>query len=205
AFAELAEYQRHFAARQAGLLIDVLTRGLGYRGIYLAGVDDLDTASEILAMAEELQSRDWRDSCAEYREADGTRPLRAGPPGGFCLFAEGEGGLLTDGPFEVADRAGYASGPEPSPGCPKGLANGPCAGADVKGMCEVHADRRCHWGRVLEAALASAGAAELMALELPPPVPPESASPWRDRGPGPLPVRLDIGSPEGAMPTGSGT
>ncbi|MFH1569197.1 MAG: dihydropteroate synthase, partial [Gemmatimonadota bacterium] len=46
AFAELAEYQRHFAARQAGLLIDVLTRGLGYRGIYLAGVDDLDTASE---------------------------------------------------------------------------------------------------------------------------------------------------------------
>ncbi|MEW6751497.1 MAG: methylenetetrahydrofolate reductase C-terminal domain-containing protein [Candidatus Latescibacterota bacterium] len=106
-FTELAEYQRRLAVRRAALLADILVRGLGYRGIELAGVPDVETALEILEGAHGLESHTWRDSLEEYRDGDGKRRMDLSRKGGFYLFPEGEDGLLADGPLQGADRAAY--------------------------------------------------------------------------------------------------
>ncbi|MBT6149343.1 MAG: dihydropteroate synthase, partial [Gemmatimonadetes bacterium] len=57
--------------------------------------------------------------------------------------------------------------PEPTSGCAKRLLNGPCAGAALDGGCEVIPERRCYWGRVIEATLADGQMDGLFALQPP--------------------------------------
>jgi len=106
-FTELAETQREFSLRQAALLVDILVRGFDYRGIDLAGVEELETANEIVERYRQLGSQDWRESLAEFQQTDGTRPLQGGPEDAFYLFPEGDDGLLVDGPFQQGDRSAY--------------------------------------------------------------------------------------------------
>ena len=106
-FVEMMAWQNRMSRRQAALLADILVRGLGYRGVDLAGASDVDEALEILEMIEELKSRDWRENYEEYREGTGKRKARFAPKGGFYLFPEGGDGLLADGPFQQAGRGDY--------------------------------------------------------------------------------------------------
>ncbi|MDP7343890.1 MAG: methylenetetrahydrofolate reductase C-terminal domain-containing protein, partial [Alphaproteobacteria bacterium] len=41
------------------------------------------------------------------------------------------------------------------------------AGADLNGGCEVHPERRCYWGRVIEAQLATGDLSALQPLQPP--------------------------------------
>lgn len=259
-FSELADHQRRLSLRRAALLTDILTRGLGYRGVDLAGVAKLEDALEILEMIRELEACDWRESYAEYREGDGEREIRFAPDRTFYLFPDGEDGLLKDGPVQTADRGRYpetsrmmawlhrtffepgtaghdllsrvAGGPEngglarltaflertikaealgcemcgdcriadlsylcpePERGCAKRLLNGPCGGADVRGMCEVHPERRCYWGEVIERTLRTDGLDGLSAFQ--PPKDPRlvRTSSWRNEALGLCPEALDLG------------
>jgi methylenetetrahydrofolate reductase (NADPH) len=96
--------------------------------------------------------------------------------------------------------------PEPTSGCAKRLLNGPCAGADLAGGCEVLPERRCYWGRVIEAQLADASTAGggLDGLQrLQPPKDPQLAhtSSWRNEILGRTGRGFDVGSlPEAAQP-----
>ncbi len=85
--------------------------------------------------------------------------------------------------------------PEPTQGCAKRLLNGPCAGADLQGGCEVIPERRCYWGQVLEASLAGDGVESLLALQ--PPKDPSLAhtSSWRNEMEGLCPEPFDLGRP----------
>lgn len=106
-FAELAEHQRRFSIRRAALLADVLVRGLGYRGVDLAGFTCMDDALEVLETVKELEQRPWRESGEEFGAGDERGEMRLAPEGGFYLFPEGGDGLLADGPFQRADRSAY--------------------------------------------------------------------------------------------------
>lgn len=271
-FVELAEYQRDFSRRRAALLADILVRGLGYRGVDLAGVDDIENLRAILEMIQEVGTRDWRENYEEYRAGDDKREIVFAPEDAdFYLFPEGEGALLADGPFQSADRSGYkgASGgmawlhrnffepgawgsgllkwastgcedgarlhlltlfeqavkthklgcemcgdcripdlqymcPEPSRGCGKRLTNGPCGGADTQGMCEVFPDRSCYWERVIEAALRGGGLDELTRFQLPKDPQLKHTSSWRNEFLELVPTSLDMGLPEGGLPSAGG-
>jgi len=106
-FVDLADWQNHMSWRQAALLAHILVKGLGYRGIDLAGVADVEEAMTVLEMIRELESRDWRESYEEYRAGNGKREMQFAPEGGFYLFPEGDDALLVDGPFQQADRSEY--------------------------------------------------------------------------------------------------
>ncbi len=246
-FVELAEHQHAVSMRRAGLLADILLRGLGYKGVDLAGFDSAEDVREVLDLIASLRARDWRDSLAEYVDADGQRPLVFAPEQPFYLFPAGDDGLLRDGPYQVADRTGYAREnprmrwlhrtffdpagwghgivkwsstgrpdgallrwvtlweqaaktltlgcemcgdcripdlhylcPEPTRGCGKRLLNGPCGGADEKGMCEVFPERQCYWARVIECGLTAGSLAGLEVIH--PPKNPALAhtSSWRN-------------------------
>ena len=261
-FEHLVEYQTAMCRRRAALLAHILTEGLGYRGIDLAGVHDVEEAMSILEIIGELRGRDWHESYEEYRAGDGKRDMNFAPEGGFYLFPEGDGALLADGPPQSGDRGGYkpadpkmaklhrryfepggaghgllrwaATGdadggrlrfltlleqatktrslgcemcgdcripdlqykcPEPTHGCAKRLTNGPCGGADGDGMCEVHPERRCYWGEVIEAALAAGGCDDLFKLQLPKDSELQHTSSWRNEFLGLVPEPLDIGRP----------
>ncbi len=86
--------------------------------------------------------------------------------------------------------------PEPTDGCAKRLLNGPCAGADVDGMCEVDSQRRCYWGRVMEAALSSDGLAPLAPIQPPKDPSLQHTSSWRNEALGLRAEALDFGRPE---------
>lgn len=275
-FAETADYQREIAIRRAALLIHVLTRGLGYAGIDLAGAPDVATAMEIVELAAELEAGvDWRESYAEYREGDGEKELQLAPESAFYLFPQGEDGLLADGGgvFECADRSAYTPAsramarmhgaffeagkglngllkwgvggaregvrtrfmtlaeqavkratlgcemcgdcriaelqylcPEPTRGCAKRLLNGPCAGADLNGMCEVDDQRRCYWGQVMEAALRDGGVEKLLRFQPPKDPRLQHTSAWRSDVLGLCPESLELGSPpDRSLPCGSGS
>jgi len=90
--------------------------------------------------------------------------------------------------------------PEPTSGCPKRLLNGPCGGADENGMCEVHPDRRCYWGRVFEAALRAGDLEELCKIQLPKDPRLLHTSSWRNEFLDLCPRPLDFGRPEEALP-----
>lgn len=117
-----------------------------------------------------------------------------------------EGGLKTAqlgcemcGDCRIAELAYLC--PEPTRGCAKRLLNGPCAGADLAGNCEVDPDRPCYWGRVLEAQLLDGGLAPLQSLQ--PPKDPKLAhtSSWRNEVLGRTAQSFDAGSlPEVAQP-----
>ena len=85
--------------------------------------------------------------------------------------------------------------PEPTSGCAQRLLNGPCAGAALDGGCEVIPERRCYWGRVIEATLADGQMDGLFALQ--PPKDPTLAhtSSWRNDVEGRCPETLDLGKP----------
>lgn len=103
------------------------------------------------------------------------------------------------GDCRIADLAYLC--PEPTSGCAKRILNGPCAGADLAGGCEVIPERRCYWGRVLEAQLADGGVDGLQALQ--PPKDPALAhtSSWRNEVQGLCAAPLDAGRlPEAAAP-----
>ncbi|MFA6107284.1 MAG: methylenetetrahydrofolate reductase C-terminal domain-containing protein [Candidatus Latescibacterota bacterium] len=106
-FVELAEQQRALSFRRAALLVDVLLRGLDYKGVDLAGFASVEDALEVLELSRELGRQDWRASLEEYLDADGKRPMVMAPESAFYLFPEGPDGLLTNGPFQRADRRGY--------------------------------------------------------------------------------------------------
>jgi methylenetetrahydrofolate reductase (NADPH) len=270
-FAELAEHQRAISVRRAALLIDILTRGLDYRGIDLAGAPDVATAVEIVELAAQLQSRDWRESYAEFRAGDGDRELQLSPEDAFYLFPEGGDGLLDDDAFQRGDRSGYVpassamrrlhqfffeahrglngllkwgfdgtpdSGtarlltlaeqalksvslgcemcgdcriadlqfmcPEPTRGCSKRLLNGPCAGSDINGMCEVDSERRCYWGRVIEAALRDGGLGDLARIQPPKDPQLQHTSSWRSEVLGLCPPVLELFSPPADATPGDG-
>ncbi len=261
-FVDLVEHEQKFALRRMALLSDILLRGIGYKGVDLAGVPDIDTAKAILAAIRELEARDWRESLAEYYEGDGERRMELGIPGGFYLFPQGDDGLLVDAPFRQGDRRAYpkpngrmewlhqtffdAKGwghgmvksmstgcedgamlgwltlfeqasktrslgcemcgdcriqylhylcPEPTRGCAKRLLNGPCGGADEKGMCEVRPERRCYWGEVIERALATGTLPQLAPLQLPKNPRLQHTSSWRNEFLGRCPLPLDLGDP----------
>jgi methylenetetrahydrofolate reductase (NADPH) len=261
-FVELVEYEKGVAIRRAALLADILVRGLEYKGVDLAGIPDVETALAILELIQELKGRDWRESLEEYRAGDGTRPMELGPPGGFYLFPDGGDGLLRHGPFQQADRRGYAASsramgwlhrtffekgkglygllewaasgppdsaalglltqaeqaiksaalgcemcgdcriaelfyhcPEPSQGCAKHLLNGPCGGADERGMCEVHPERRCYWNKVIEAALAEGKFDQLYQIQLPKNPRLQHTSSWRNEVLGLRAEAMDLGKP----------
>ena len=86
--------------------------------------------------------------------------------------------------------------PEPSSGCHKRLLNGPCAGADVDGMCEVDPERRCYWGTVMEAALSSGGVTGLSDIQPPKDPRLQHTSSWRNEALRLCPEPLDLGSPD---------
>lgn len=261
-FIDLVDHEKRVAVRRAALLSDILVRGIGYKGIDLAGVPDMGTAQTILAAIAELGARDWRESLEEFYEGDGERRMELGQPDGFYLFPKGPDGLLQDGPFQTGDRRAYpvtnprmewlhrtffdergwgygitrwaATGsedgarlhwvtlleqtakthslgcemcgdcripylqylcPEPSRGCAKRLVNGPCGGADEKGMCEVHPERRCFWGQVIERALATGTLPVLAKLQLPKVPRLQHTSSWRNEFMGQCPQPLDVGDP----------
>ena len=91
--------------------------------------------------------------------------------------------------------------PEPTDGCAKRLLNGPCAGADLAGGCEVIPERRCYWGRVIEAQLADGGLAPLQALQPPKDFSLAHTSSWRNDVLHKVPQLFDVGSlPADALP-----
>jgi hypothetical protein len=85
--------------------------------------------------------------------------------------------------------------PEPGRGCAKGLLNGPCGGADEAGRCEVHPERRCYWGEVVERALAEDCLEELSLIQLPKDPQLQHTSSWRNLFLDLCPAPLDLGSP----------
>ena len=97
------------------------------------------------------------------------------------------------GDCRIADLAYLC--PEPTTGCAKRLLNGPCAGADLQGGCEVTPERRCYWGRVLEATLADGGVEGLLALQPPKDPSLSHTSSWRIEVEGRCPQSLDLGLP----------
>ena len=269
-FVELVEYEKRFAIRRMALLADLLVRGLGYKGVDLAGVHEVEDALEVLEVIRQLEGRDWRESLEEYCEGNEKRKMRLGPEKGFYLFPNAEDGLLlADGPLQTAERRGYektdarmewlhriffdpeglghgllrwtVSGredgallrwvtlfeqatktlslgcemcgdcriadlqylcPEPTSGCAKRLLNGPCGGADEKGMCEVHPERRCYWGRVIEAALTSGGLEGLCRIQLPKDPRLQHTSSWRNEILDLCPKPLELGRPpDEALPS----
>ena len=114
-FVETAQEERKVYIRRAALLADILVRGLGYQGIDLAGISDLKDALEVMDLYRDLSGQDWRESYAEYRDADGKRELQLAPDNPFYLFPEGDDGLLVDGPYQTPDRSAY-----PKPGAMMG-------------------------------------------------------------------------------------
>jgi methylenetetrahydrofolate reductase (NADPH) len=106
-FVELMDWQNRMSRRDAALLADILVRGLGYRGVDLAGVSDVAEALEIREMIRELEGRDWRENYEEYREGNDERERRFAPDDAYYLFPDGEGELLADGAIQAADRSGY--------------------------------------------------------------------------------------------------
>ena len=108
-FVELMDWQNRMSRRDAALLADILVRGLGYRGVDLAGVMNVEEALEIREMIRELEARDWRENYEEYRAGNEDRERRFAPQDGFYLFPEGDGALLQDGPIQTADRSAYPS------------------------------------------------------------------------------------------------
>lgn len=106
-FGDLAEYQRAFSIRRAALLADVLVRGLGYRGVDLAGFTQLNDALEVLETIRQLEGRPWRETLEEFSAGDEQGPMRLAPDKAFYLFPEGEDGLLKEGPIQQAPRGGY--------------------------------------------------------------------------------------------------
>ncbi|MBI2503163.1 MAG: methylenetetrahydrofolate reductase C-terminal domain-containing protein [Candidatus Latescibacteria bacterium] len=106
-FGDLAEYQRAFSIRRAALLADLLVRGLGYRGVDLAGFTQMADALEVLETIRQLEGRPWRESLEEFSAGDEQGPMRLAPEKAFYLFPEGEDGLLKEGPYQQAQRHGY--------------------------------------------------------------------------------------------------
>ena len=106
-FGDLAEYQRAFSIRRAALLADVLVRGLGYRGIDLAGYTQMADALEVLETIRQLEGRPRRESLEEFSAGDEQGPMRLAPDNAFYLFPQGEDGLLQEGPIQQAPRGGY--------------------------------------------------------------------------------------------------
>ncbi len=91
--------------------------------------------------------------------------------------------------------------PEPTAGCAKRLLNGPCAGADLNGGCEVHPERRCYWGRVIEAQLATGDLSALQPLQPPKDFSLAHTSSWRNEVQGSCPEVFDVGRlPDTALP-----
>lgn len=91
--------------------------------------------------------------------------------------------------------------PEPTSGCAKRLLNGPCAGADLDGGCEVIPERRCYWGKVIEAKLAEDGVDGLVPLQWPKDPHLEHTSSWRNEVLGRTASAFDGGSlPASALP-----
>ena len=266
-FVDLVDYEKRFAIRQVALLSDILVRGLGYKGIDLAGIHELEDALTVLQVIEELKSRDWRESVEEYYAGNGRRKMELGQEDGFYLFPDGDDGLLADASFQTADRSAYAKAnprmarlhrsffepggigygllkwwatgkedgtrlrwltqleqatktsslgcemcgdcriadlqylcPEPTSGCAKRQLNGPCGGADEQGMCEVHPERRCYWGQVIEAALQSDGLENLTRIQLPKDPRLAHTSSWRNEFLDLCSKPLDLGRPDTALP-----
>ncbi|MDA0746387.1 MAG: methylenetetrahydrofolate reductase C-terminal domain-containing protein, partial [bacterium] len=246
-------------------LADILVRGLGYRGVDLAGLSNLEDGLAILEMVREMEGQDWRESYAEYLDADGERDMVLAPKGGFYLFPEGKDGLLSDGPFQKGDRSTYAASsrtmawlhrtffepdgvgydlvawaangskkkekavayleqaikgpmlgcemcgdcriadlqylcPEPDHGCAKRQLNGPCGGTDENGMCEVHPERLCYWGEVIQRALRAGQMEDLYRFQIPKDASLLRTSSWRNEVLGLCQEPLDLGCPEGALP-----
>jgi len=267
-FVDLVDYEHRFAIRNMALLADILVRGMGYKGIDLAGIHDIDNALEVLAVIQELKDRDWRESVEEYYSGNGKRKMELGREGGFYLFPDGEDSLLADGPFQKGDRGNYnrtkpsmkqlhdrffdpqgsgygllkwmVSGceegirlrwatlfeqavktktlgcemcgdcriadlqyqcPEPTNGCAKHQLNGPCGGADEDGMCEVHPERRCYWGQVIEAALIDGNMESLFKIQLPKDPKLLHTSSWRNEVLDLVAQPLDLGHPDDGMPS----
>ena len=91
--------------------------------------------------------------------------------------------------------------PEPTAGCAKRLLNGPCAGADLNGGCEVIPERRCYWGRVIEAQLATGDLHALQPLQPPKDFSLVHTSSWRNEVQRRCPDVFDVGRlPEAASP-----
>ncbi|MDP6698234.1 MAG: methylenetetrahydrofolate reductase C-terminal domain-containing protein [Candidatus Latescibacteria bacterium] len=110
-------------------------------------------------------------------------------------------GCETCGDCRIADL--HYMCPEPTRGCAKRLLNGPCGGADVDGMCEVHPQRRCYWGRVLEAALHCGDCADLAPIQPPKDPQLQHTSSWRSQFQGLRSPKLDLG-PFDQQPPSSG-
>lgn len=92
--------------------------------------------------------------------------------------------------------------PEPTRGCAKRLLNGPCAGADLDGGCEVHPDRRCYWGRVIEAQLKAGDISALQRLQPPKDPALQHTSSWRNEIDGRTGRGFDVGElPQLAQPS----
>jgi hypothetical protein len=85
--------------------------------------------------------------------------------------------------------------PEPTRGCAKRQINGPCGGADEKGMCEVHPERRCYWGEVIERALATGSLPALAQFQLPKDPRLQHTSSWHNEFTGRCPLPLALGEP----------
>ena len=90
--------------------------------------------------------------------------------------------------------------PEPTSGCAKRQLNGPCGGADEKGMCEVHPERRCYWGQVIEAALLDGNLDNLCKFQQPKDPRLLHTSSWRNEFLELCPETLDYGRPDGVLP-----
>jgi methylenetetrahydrofolate reductase (NADPH) len=91
--------------------------------------------------------------------------------------------------------------PEPTSGCAKRLLNGPCAGADLSGGCEVIPERRCYWGRVIEAQLAGGDLDALQPLQPPKDFSLDHTSSWRNEVLHDCPKLFDVGRlPAAASP-----
>ena len=76
-----------------------------------------------------------------------------------------------------------------------------CAGADLNGGCEVHPERRCYWGRVIEAQLATGDLSALQPLQPPKDFSLAHTSSWRNEVQGSCPEVFDVGRlPDTALP-----
>ncbi len=89
---------------------------------------------------------------------------------------------------------------EPDYGCAKRQLNGPCGGADAHGMCEVHPERQCYWGEVIERALEGGQMGELYRFQLPKNPKLVHTSSWRNEVLGLCAENLDLGKPEDGLP-----
>lgn len=92
-----AAFFHEFAARQVAVF-----RGLGYRGAYLGGIQDLSTVERILAIERAFSPDDWKGFA---REISFSRPRE------FFLYAEDDAA----GPAEHPVRAPARDGPEAGP------------------------------------------------------------------------------------------